>query len=258
MKATGKSTGLWARAGIALALAAVTGAAFAAAPRLGPQEKAERERQETFWYGQAQVGQGRSGSQDVDVALGGGVNLSGQASLGAGTVYSLAVGRQWLGGERDDDERTPWRLEGEFWSGSAKREQVSLGALTVRPGDTVRASALFLNGAGRVWESEERGKRRFTPLWRAWLGAGVGFARVTVPDASALAPCNCLASASGSGVAFQVKLQAERQLSENAQLVLQAGRVWLPDATTGGGLPKTTWGARSVDQLLVGVRFAFD
>ncbi len=254
-----KTMGKWIRAGMALGVAAMAGTAFAAAPVLTPQQKAERERQETFWYGQGLVGQGRSGSQDLDVALGGGVALQGQASLGSGTVYSLAVGRQWLGGERDDDERTPWRGEVEYWSGSAKREQISLGALTVRPGDTVKASVLFLNGAGRIWETEERGKRTQVPLWRAWFGGGVGFGRVSIPDASALAPCNCLASASGSGAAFQVKLMVERQLSESAQLVLQAGRVWLPEvSTSSGAFPRTTWGTRSVDQLQVGLRFAFD
>ena len=86
---------------------------------------------------------------------------------------------------------------------------------------------------------------------------GVGYANLSYPSASALSGCNCLREASGSGLAYQLKLQAERQVNENTYLFAQIGRVWLPGISTSQGTQQTEYGRWGVNNLMVGVRWAF-
>ncbi|PUE37957.1 hypothetical protein B9Z46_04570 [Limnohabitans sp. Hippo4] len=252
------------------------------------QEIPTRESQETAWYVQGMVGQGTSGNQALTVSLGGPVKLEGVANYGAGPVYGIAIGKQWLGSPKNneaeqkqqsdkcpqvdhlmkegvepkriserEDDCLPLRAEVEFWGAKAKRESISVGALKVTPLDTVRVNAVFLNGAFRLAESEEL-QENLLPTWRTWLGAGIGYANMEYPDVRAISGCNCFAALSDSGLAVQLKLMIERQLSENTQLVFQAGRVWLPSIQSPDAqMPQTQWHKRNVNQLLIGLRHSF-
>lgn len=252
-----------------------------------PADVATRQSQETTWYVQSLWGRALSSDQGVAVHLGGPVSLQGTATYAAGGAYSLAVGKQWLGSRRQDEKDNkqasdhcpqadhrvsdaeprriserdqdclPWRAELEFWAGDAKRQSIDVGALHVKPADTVRASVLFLNGAFRLTESDEL-QKNLLPTWRTWLAAGVGYARINYPGVTGLSGCNCLAAVGDTGLALQLKLLVERQVSENTQLVFQAGRIWLPKiSTTAGVFPQTEWQDRGVNQLMLGLRYAF-
>ena len=277
-------------AGWALATCAFgTSSVFAAEAGQASQEKATRETQESKWYVQGLLGQAYSSDQELTIRMGGPVVLSGNAAYGHGPAWSIAVGKQWLGSKKKDanddankqasercpqtdhelsevepkrlspkdDDCLPWRAEVEIWNGSAKRESITVGALNVKPGDTVRATAVFFNGAVRLVESDEL-KANLLPTWRAWLGAGLGYARISNPSASILSGCNCLAAVSDSGLAAQIKLMIERQVSDNTQLVFQLGHIWLPKVTTANDLfPQTQWQGRNVNQAMLGLRHSF-
>jgi opacity protein-like surface antigen len=277
-------------AGLALSSAFLaTGSVLASDATNAAKEKVTRETQESSWYVQGLIGQAFSSNQDLTVRLGGPVALNGTASYGHGPAFSVALGKQWLGSKRkeekdaagkpasekcpqadhelsnaepkrlspQEDDCLPWRAEVEFWSSTAKREAVNVGSLSAKPGDSVRASVVFLNGAFRLSESEEL-KANLLPTWRAWLGGGVGYGRVSYPGAFLSSGCDCLAAVSDSGLAAQVKFMIERQVSEKTQLVLQVGHVWLPKISTANGqFPQTQWQARHVNQLSVGLRHSF-
>lgn len=262
---------------------------FAADADKAVQEKPTRETQESKWYVQGLVGQAYSSDQDVSIRLGGPVVLNGTATYGNGPAFSIAVGKQWLGSKKrdendaadkpatercpqadhevseaepkrrsaKDDDCLPWRSEVEIWNGSAKRESITVGALNVKPGDTVHATAFFFNGAFRLLESDEL-KANLLPTWRTWLAAGVGYARINTPSATLISGCNCLAAVNDSGLAMQLKLMVERQVSDSTLLVLQAGHIWLPKVQTPDAqLPQTQWQGRGVNQLMVGLRHLF-
>lgn len=236
------------------------------------QDKKESDPRE-FNYLQLAGGAALSSSASVNVGLGNAVLLPGNASYDRGTLWGITLGRQFL---RQEDEKKqpppaeadkpkepqPMRVELEFWSASTTRNTIRVAAETVHPMDKVTPTAVMLNLAVPVSESEELytpedPKRKPEPLWRTWLGLGIGYANLSYPSASALSGCNCLRAASGNGLAYQLKLQAERQVAENTYLFGQIGRVWLPGITTTQGVQQTEYGRWGVNNLMVGVRWAF-
>ena len=258
-----------ARAALALLAASALGAAAAEDKERDPRE---------FNYLQLAGGAALSSSADVTVGLGANVRLPGHAQYDKGGLWSVTLGRQFLRDETEEAkqkrlqagkptdpkefERQPMRLELELMSASVTRNTIAVAAETVHPRDKIQPSAVFVNAAIPIGQSDELytpedTKRLPEPLWRTWLGAGLGYAHLSYPSASALSGCNCLRAASGSGLAFQVKLQAERQVGENTYLFAQLGRVWLPGITTTQGAQQTEYGRWGINNLMVGVRWAF-
>ena len=241
------------------------------------QEKKERDPRE-FIYLQLAGGVALSSSNSVNVGLGSSVQLPGSASYDRGSLWGVTLGYQFL---REEDEQKrlerevkakaegkkleepqPVRAELEWWNAAVKRNTVHVAAETVHPNDTVKPRVLFLNAAMPIAESDEQyqpedPKRKPEPLWRTWLGVGVGYANLSYPSASALSGCNCLREASGHGLAYQIKLQAERQIDENTYLFGQIGRVWLPSVSTTQGAQTTEYGRWGINNLAIGVRWAF-
>lgn len=243
-----------------------------------------------FTYLQLAAGSALSTRGDVNVGLGSGVQLAGRAGYERGPVWGLTLGRQFL---REEDRQAarapqtpqtpqaqqppaagatasasapppepprPLRVELELWQASLTRHTVEVGVQKVHPDDKVKPRAVFVNLAIPVAQSDEHyareDKRQPTePLWRTWLGAGLGYASQSYPAASAIASCNCLRQASGSGLAFQLKLQAERQFGDNTYLFGQIGRVWLPAVSTTEGAQRTDYARWGVNQVVVGVRW---
>lgn len=207
------------------------------------------------WYGTVAGGvklnQGSSTTQVEEGVLGVPVLLSGRTQWGHGPTFSASLGRQFRmeGADRSEDARL-WRLEGEYWGGRLERKSFKVAALNARLGDRLRADALFLNGLVRVASTEHS---------RWWLGAGIGYADVRLPDASG-GPlnCACLGAAGGSGTAYRFKAQAERLLSDQSAVFLELGYVKLPSvASTATGFPKTRYDGLGVTHLSVGWRQRF-
>ena len=257
------------RAFAALLAASALGAAAADDKARDPRE---------FNYVQLAGGMALSSSANVNIGLGSGVQLPGQAYYDRGNLWNITLGRQFLREEDEEqkqkrlqagattnpqqDERQPMRIELELWNASVKRNTIAVAAQIVRPNDNIKPTALFVNAAIPIAQSDELytpedPKRLPEPLWRTWLGAGVGFAKLSYPGASAISGCNCLREASGNGLTFQVKLQAERQVNENTYLFAQLGRVWLPAVNTTQGAQHTEYGRWGINNLAIGVRWAF-
>lgn len=239
------------------------------------EDKKNRDERE-FTYLQLAGGAAMSSSAGVNVGLGAGVKLPGQASYDSGSLWGVTLGYQFLREQEDKpqqaqdpktqgekkEEPKPMRVELELWNVAVTRHTIQLAAETVHPNDKIKPRAVMLNVAIPIAESEEKyqpedPKRKPEPLWRTWLGAGLGYAKLTYPSASAISGCNCLREASGSGLAYQVKLQAERQIGENTYLFAQLGRLWLPSVSTGFGIQNTEYGRWRINNLAIGVRFAF-
>ena len=239
-------------------------------------EEKERDPRE-FNYLQLSAGVGMSSSADVNVGLGSGVQLPGSASYSKATLGSIILGRQFLRDENEEakqkrlqagapvdpkqDDRQPMRLELELFNALVTRDTINVATATLHPHDSVKPRAVLVNLAIPIGQSDERytsedPKRQTEPLWRIWAGAGLGYADVRYPSASAISGCNCLREASGNGLAFQLKLQAERQVGENTFLFAQVGRVWLPAVTTTQGAQQTEYGRWGINNLMVGVRLA--
>ncbi len=237
-----------------------------------------QDKQETdpraFNYLQLAGGVALSSSASIHVGLGNAVSLPGSARYDRGTLWGITLGRQFL---RQEDEKMrqaqtaqgekpkepqPMRVELEFWSAATTRNTIRVAAETVRPMDKVTPTAVMLNAALPISKSEELYQpqdpgRKPEPLWRTWMGLGIGYAHLSYPSEVALSGCNCLREASGSGLAYQLKLQAERQIGENTYFFGQIGRVWLPGVTTTQGAQQTEYGRWGINNVMVGVRWAF-
>lgn len=225
------------------------------------EQKKERDSRE-FAYVQLAGGTAMSTSGDINIGLGSIVQVPGEARYSQGRLLGVTLGYQFLRGDSDKKEREPLRAELELWNAAVTRDTIGVAAETIRPRDKVKPRVLFANVAIPIGQSEELfrpedPKLKPEPQWRTWLGAGLGLADLSYPSASALSGCNCLRQASGSGLAFQLKLQAERQVGDNTYLFAQVGRVWLPSVSTTQGVQTTEYGRWGVNNLAVGVRWSF-
>lgn len=215
---------------------------------------------EARWYVQGSAHQAGSTSAPVTLNMGSGVVLDGQQKLGTGTGASLALGRQFASGD-DPQDHSLWRIELEAWTAAMKRQAVLVSPLNLAPHDTVNGNALFLNAGWRLSESDERYGTSTTPLWRTWLMGGVGTASMRLqqpPDAPA--GCGCFGAATASGMAYQLKLQVERQISENGWMLFgQLAHVWLPSiSTAAASVPQTRYGRFDMGTVSIGLRKLFD
>lgn len=204
---------------------------------------------ETGWYATATLERSLSISDSGPKAhMGGVVNLSGETTYGASPAFALSVGKEFRR-ERQNEEPSYYRLEGELWSARLARESVKIGLLSANTSDDVSARALFLGGAMRLAKTENT---------RWWLGGAVGIAKVTVPDASALlgGSCNCTRAADGTGMAWRLKMLGERNISEHSAVYLELAHTRLPSISN-SGLPSTTYGAWGVTSVGVGFRHRF-
>ena len=192
------------------------------------------------WYVQAALGSWAVDQQSMQVNLGGAVAVAGTAQYTAGSSGALAFGRQtWT--EWKDGAPVPVRLEVEGWRGTNQRRAVDLGMLHLQADDKVQVNALFLNGWIRLHRSEEMDVQQ-QALWSLWLGAGTGYASIKYPEAAVSSGCHCLKATHQSGVAWQLKLGLERQLSNKTRLVAQWGQVFLPAVNSAGdALPRTEY-----------------
>ncbi len=199
-------------------------------------------------YANITVGHGVAVSGgNARVSLGGGVSAGASVGHDAGPAGSLAFGREFVS-KKENGEPKHYRLEGELWAGSVKRTSITLDGTTFARRDAIDAQALFVNGLYRFYNNER---------YRGWLGLGLGWGRVSVPSAQdALQPCDCFGAKTASGLAYRLKLQVQRDLSENTRLFAELGYVRLPADST-GGLPSTRYGALGLTTIGLGLERRF-
>ena len=117
------------------------------------------------------------------------------------------------------------RLEAELFGGSAHRNTVDVGVRHADLDDTVQLRALFFNGLLGINDTRHT---------RWWLGGGLGYGQVKIPDASAATgSCTCLQAATTEGLAWRLKLVGERTMSKNTALFGEAGYMKLPGGQKG-------------------------
>ncbi|MEI6639789.1 MAG: hypothetical protein WCL46_08725 [Chlorobium sp.] len=158
-------------------------------------------------------------------------------------AWSLAVGHE---SALSRGATTPQyvRLEVEGVSGSIDRKGIEVPGSRIALDDTVKFRALFLNGMVGMLD---------TTHTRWWLGAGIGYAQTTFPDASSATPCGCLQPLTHDDIAFQVKLQAELEISTNGALFAEAGYKKLTGGET-RNLPGVDYGALNLTNIALGFR----
>lgn len=235
------------RSAVVMASVAACSAAFAS----GPKHPADQE----GWYGTLAMGQVlKPSATTTRVDLSGGavpVTLTGTTTWGSGREGTLAIGRQsWSEDKDKPGEFSYRRIEGELYSGRVDRKAFNVGALNQTLNDRMTATGLFINGLVRVYDTENT---------RWWVGAGIGWMQVKMPDANTPTTlCGCLGAAKGSGAAFRVKGQVERLLSDKSAVFLELGYTSLPDASTAAGaLPRTTYEMPGLVNVSLGLRMKF-
>ncbi|MEY4641747.1 MAG: hypothetical protein RLZZ227_1741 [Pseudomonadota bacterium] len=170
--------------------------------------------------------------------------LSGRAAIG----YEERI--QTPDNVDDTDQVAPrYRAELEALMLQARRTRSIQGLLAVEPDDSLKAQVIFANGYLRLL-----GKNRT----RLWVGAGLGNATVSLPDARRIAPCACLAPAKGKGLAYQAKLALEIRLAPRLQFVIEAALVSLPGlATAEGQRPNASYAKSTFATADIGLRLSF-
>jgi hypothetical protein len=190
----------------------------------------------------------------VTVALSTGaipITLAGEARLEGGTAWSLSLARQFEGHVFDEGRRRhPMRLELEGLSATIERPSLGIGVAQVQPRDELQLRGVFLNGLVRVANSERT-------HW--WIGAGIGRAGTSVPDASSALPgCGCLKAGSGDDWTWRVKARGEWATGDRTALFLEAAYSPWPAVSTGQVTgPTTSYGKFGLKNLLLGWRMLF-
>lgn len=196
----------------------------------------------------------RVGTLSHQISLSGGavpIRVDGVATLNRGTNYTLALGRQWHEAiTREDPEPRHWRLEGEWWSASVPREKFQSRLLQVALNDEMTITGLYANALVRVNASQD---------FRWWAGAGIGHARVRLPDANSLsAGCGCLGSSSASGASIRLKTLVEHPVSEKVGVYGEAVYTRLPQISASGNTyPQSSIQVPSPLSVNVGLKARF-
>lgn len=219
-----------------------------AAAQVGPVD-------ETGWYATLEAGvTNQMGSMFTQVTEGNTripIKLTGHTAWDRGTVGSVALGRQIrLKGDLGSDDETMVRFEGEWLHARLERKGFHVAAVNANLSDVMHANAVFVNGLMQIARTDKT---------RWWLGAGVGRAKVRLPDAvSTTYPCGCLGPASGTGAAYRIKIQGERLLSDKTALFGELGYVKLPSQhTTATSFPKTHYESKGFAHVSIGYRIRF-
>lgn len=179
------------------------------------------------------------------------VVMPGTSHLTNQTSWALGIGRQWHEDKpKDGSEPRYWRLEAEYWGGTAKRTMFESRMLKVPLSDSVKMSGIHVMALSRIARGETS---------RLWMGAGLGYMNVSVPDANAASPnCACLGGASGSGWSGRVKTLLERDLGEETTGYVEVSYTTVPSVRTANGVvPSVRTTFDSPISIHLGVRRAF-
>jgi len=148
-------------------------------------------------------------SWDAQVDFGFGAPIGGRADLDRGVHGGLMVGRQ--------SEHARYELE--YETGRIKVARLTLDPLSEAVNGKGRYHALFAN-AYRTDRLSER--------IDAFVGGGIGWGRVKLPQLGLGNSCNCFGPASKSGFAWQLRAGLGYRVSDQASVTLQYTWLALP------------------------------
>jgi hypothetical protein len=177
--------------------------------------------------------------------------LAGRTETDGQPHVNLTIGRQWHAEPTTEDpEPRRWRLEAQWWMTQLQRNRFQTGQLNVGLNDKIDISGIYANGLTRLWRGEKS-------QW--WVGAGIGYARVSLPDASAASPgCGCLNAASGNGASWRITTSIERALSESTSIYGAATATRLPTVrSSSSALPIVETRIPTLGEIGIGLRFIF-
>ncbi|MGG7604492.1 outer membrane protein [Massilia sp. BKSP1R2A-1] len=146
---------------------------------------------------------------DARVDFGFGTPIGGRADLDRGVHGGLMVGRQ--------SEHLRYELE--YETGRIEVERLTLAPLSEAVSGKGRYHALFANAyrTDRLTESVD-----------SFVGGGIGWGRVKLPQLGLGATCNCFGPADKSGFAWQLRAGLSYRLSEVSNVALQYTWLSLP------------------------------
>lgn len=177
--------------------------------------------------------------------------LAGRTETDGQPHINLTLGRQWHAEPTaEDPEPRRWRLEAQWSMTQLQRNRFQTGQLNVGLNDKIDISGLYANALTRIWRGEKS-------QW--WVGAGIGYARVSLPNASGTSPgCGCLDAATGNGASWRVITSIERALSESTSIYGAATATRLPNVRSGSSaLPIVETKIPTVGEIGIGLRFTF-
>lgn len=152
---------------------------------------------------------------DAQVDFGFGTPVAGRADLGRGVHGGLMVGRQ--------SEHARYELE--YEAGRIKVERLTLDPLAAAVDAKGRYQALFAN----AYRTE-----RLAGALDGFLGAGIGWGRVSLPLLGLGPTCNCFGPASKSGFAWQLRAGLDYRLGPEHGIALQYTWLSLPKPESDG------------------------
>jgi len=182
----------------------------------------------------------------------GGVNLidkwPAEVNFGGATAGgSLKLERSLHFGLFAGQERDKVRLELEYQRGRVEVESASLGPVTQAVSGKGRYQALTAN-AYRTFE--------LAPRWNGYLGVGIGWGSVDLPQLAAVSGCNCFRDASENGLVVQARVGAEYQIDAEQFVSAQLTALRLPGPDS-GTTPGVRYSSRWLGALSLGYRRRF-
>lgn len=168
----------------------------------------------------------------------GGISTPVNYTLQPGFNWALAGGYQYK----------HFRIEAEFQQFYARSSAATIGRIDAQVSNSMAVNAGFVNAYYLWWFSES---------FKAFLGAGIGFAGVQSPTLTLTRGCRCSVDSDGSGLAWQLRVGLEYNLTDDARLFAQYSRVGLPAASGSASLPRLDYSNLQLSTAMIGVRWAF-
>lgn len=189
------------------------------------------------YYLGAQAGTHDLSSWNADVRLGAGVGVEGRADTDKGRQAGLIVGRQ--------TEHARYELE--YQRGTFDLTGIQLGPVVQPASGGGDYQALTFNAYRTV---------TFRDNLRGFLGAGVGWGRVSMPQAGFDNGCNCFSGASRNGFAYLGRVGAEYQFADDQNIFFQYTLLRLrgPESDS---VPGISYSRKSIGIFGLGYRHVF-
>ncbi|MBB3119972.1 outer membrane protein [Pseudoduganella violacea] len=214
---------------LAILAALTAGAALTAPPARGQTPGAQ-------YYTGLHLGQHSRETWPASVDFGG-ARADGALELARAGHGGAILGRQ--------GEST--RLELEYQRGRIKLERITLAAISETSSASSHYATAMLNA---YWQP------RLTGELSAFAGLGVGWASVTLPEASFSNGCHCFGPARKRGSAWQWRLGAEYRLAPQHAVFLAWTRLRLPGPHA-DGTPSASYRAQHFNAASLGYRYLF-